>query len=140
VRIYINLGSNGLAKYAPTFSTYLITTTLGNYNGKGILSEYDNYIMAIVPGVTFFALLVFYLLWKCHYNSEIDNEEDDNSVVKPEKFCIEIEGLEVEKVDERELERLFSVFGPVYEVSLVRRFKNKLSYFEELDEIEEEIK
>jgi hypothetical protein len=32
------------------------------------------------------------------------------------------------------------VFGPVYEVSLVRRFKNKLSYFEELDEIEEEIK
>jgi Na+/H+-dicarboxylate symporter len=79
-----------LAKYAPTFSTYLITTTVGNYNGKGILSEYDNYIMAIVPGITFFALLVFYLLWKGHYNLQIDNEEDDNSVVKPEKFCIEI--------------------------------------------------
>jgi hypothetical protein len=134
------LFNNGLAEYASTFSTYLITTTLGNYNGKGILSEYDDYIMAIVPGITFFAMLVFYLLWKCHYNSQIDNEEDDNSVVKPEKFCVEIEGLEVEKVDERELERLFSVFGPVYEVSLVRRFKNKLSYFEELDEIEEEIK
>lgn len=30
VRIYINSKSNGLAKYTPTFSTYLITTTLGN--------------------------------------------------------------------------------------------------------------
>jgi hypothetical protein len=67
--------STGLAKYTPTFSTYLITTTLGifiviqgNYNGKGVLSDYDNYIMAIVPGVTFFAFLVFYLLWKSHYN------------------------------------------------------------------------
>jgi hypothetical protein len=60
--------SKGMAKYTPTFSTYLITTTLGNYSGKGILSDYDNYIMAIVPGVTFFAFLVFYLLWKAHYN------------------------------------------------------------------------
>jgi hypothetical protein len=38
------------------------------------------------------------------------------------------------------LERFFSVFGPVYEVSLVRRYKNKLSYFEELEELDEEIK
>ena len=29
VRIYINAKSDGLAKYTPTFSTYLITTTLG---------------------------------------------------------------------------------------------------------------
>jgi len=72
VRVYINAGSNGLAKYTPTFSTYLITTTLGNYNGKGVLSEYDNYIMAIIPGVTFLAFLIFYLLWKAHYNGEID--------------------------------------------------------------------
>jgi hypothetical protein len=38
------------------------------------------------------------------------------------------------------LTRFFSSFGPVYEVSLVRRYKNKLSYFEELDELEEELK
>lgn len=111
VRIYINVKSNGLAKYTPTFSTYMITTTLGtfwlsflgNYNGAGVLSEYDNYIMAIVPGVSFLALLLFYFIWKAHYTGEIDAEEDDNSVVKPEKFCIEIEGLDIEKVDEREL-------------------------------------
>lgn len=29
LRIYINAGSSGLSKYTPTFSTYLITTTLG---------------------------------------------------------------------------------------------------------------
>ena len=28
----------------------------------------------------------------------------------------------------------------MYEVSLVRRYKNKLTYFQELDELEEEIK
>lgn len=78
VRIYINLKSQGLAKYTPTFSTYLITTTLGrnhlklgNYNGT-VLSDYDNYIMAIVPAVSFFSLLVFYLFWKAHYAGEID--------------------------------------------------------------------
>lgn len=73
VRIYINLSSDGLAMYTPTFSTYMITTTLGNYNGNGVLSDYDNYIMAIIPGVTFFAFLIFYLLWKSHYSSEIDD-------------------------------------------------------------------
>ena len=64
-----------MANFTPTFSTYLITTTLGkilfyqgNYNGEGVLSDYDNYIMAIIPGVTFLALLIFYLLWKTHYN------------------------------------------------------------------------
>jgi hypothetical protein len=40
----------------------------GNYNGSGILTPYDNYIMAIIPGVTFLGLLIFYLLWKAHYN------------------------------------------------------------------------
>lgn len=59
--------------------------------------------MAIVPGVSFLALLLFYFIWKAHYAGEIDAEEDDNSVVKPEKFCIEVEGLDYEKVDEREL-------------------------------------
>lgn len=49
-----------------------MSVTEGNYNGKGVLSEYDNYIMAIIPGVTFLAFLIFYLLWKAHYNGEIE--------------------------------------------------------------------
>ncbi len=57
------------------------------------MSDYDNYIMAIIPGVTFLAFLLFYLVWKAHYNLEISAEEEDNSVVKPEKFCLEIAGL-----------------------------------------------
>ncbi len=43
------------------FSIYL-----GNYNGT-IISDYDNYVMSIIPGVTYFALLIFYLFWKAHY-------------------------------------------------------------------------
>lgn len=82
---------------------YFMIINIGNYNGAGVLSEYDNYIMAIIPGVSFFALLLFYFIWKAHYAGEIDAEEDDNSVVKPEKFCVEIEGIDIEKVDEREL-------------------------------------
>jgi len=72
--------SSGLAKYTPTFSTYLITTTLGrnqiylgNYSGN-VVTIYDDYIMAIVPGVTFLALFIFYLLWKAHYSGEISGD------------------------------------------------------------------
>jgi RNA recognition motif-containing protein len=32
-------------------------------------------------------------------------------------------------INEEELKSFFSAFGPVYEVSMVRRYKDKLSYF-----------
>ena len=32
------------------------------------------------------------------------------------------------------------VYGPVFEVSVVRRHKDKLQYFEDLDELEERIR
>jgi hypothetical protein len=57
--------------------------------------------MAIVPGVVYLAILLFFFIWKCHYHSVIENDDEDNSVIKPEKFCLEIEGLEGENVDER---------------------------------------
>jgi hypothetical protein len=73
IRIYINSVSNGLNNSTPTFSSYLIGTTigtffsiLGNYAG-GVLTIYDNYIMAIVPGITYALLFVFYFYWKGHY-------------------------------------------------------------------------
>ena len=84
IRIYINVISNGLSSFTPTFSTYLINTTLGkknfifyilgNYNGN-VLTQYDNYIMAIIPGVIYVALLLFFFIWKCHYHLVIENDE-----------------------------------------------------------------
>ena len=66
---------------------------MGNYNGN-VLTKYDNYIMAIIPGVSLCLLLIFYLFWKAHYYGEIADDEKDNSVIKPEKFCIEVQGLD----------------------------------------------
>lgn len=80
-------------------------------------------------------MFIFYLVWKGHFFKCITDQEEDNTDVKPEKFCLEIEGLEETYINEEELQRFFSSFGPVYEISLVRRYKNKLSYFEELDEL-----
>lgn len=88
-----------------------------------------------MPAFNFLAMFFFYLCWKGHFFKCISDQEEDNSDVKPEKFCLEIEGLEESYINEEDLTRFFSSFGPVYEVSLVRRYKNKLSYFEELDEL-----
>ena len=67
-RIYIDWKGTGLSNYTQSFSTYLIQTTLGNYS-KNMVTAYDGYIMTIIPGVTFLALLLFYLIWKGHMSS-----------------------------------------------------------------------
>lgn len=46
-------------------------------------------------------------------------------------------GLPEEYIHEDDLQRFFSAFGPVYEVSVVRNYEDKLPYFHELDELEE---
>ena len=51
-----------------------------------------------------------------------------------------MKGLPEGYVDQRDLEQFFTTFGPVYEVSVVRNYQNKLPFFEDLDELEEEIK
>ena len=41
--------------------------------------------------------------------------------IKPEKFCLEVEGFQdLKNVKEDDLEDFFASFGPVYEVSLAR--------------------
>ena len=61
--------------------------------------------------------------------------------MKPEKFCVEVEGFQnLQNVKEEDLEYFFASFGPIYEVSLVREFEGNLSHFEDLDNLEEEIK
>ena len=136
ITIYINWLGTGMDSYASSFSTYLIKATLGNFSGNK-LTNFDDWILAIAPAVNYLALFIFYLLWKVHYYTTISDQEDDNADVKPEKFCIEIVGLEEGYINEDELKTFFSAFGPVFQVSLVRRYKNKLSYFEDLDELEE---
>jgi hypothetical protein len=77
IRIYIHSKSSGLSDYSISFSTYLITTTLGNkiinlgnFNHNAI-SKYDAYIIALVPAFIMLLLLIFYLCWKFHFYSEI---------------------------------------------------------------------
>ena len=129
IQIYINWLGSGMSSYASSYSTYLIEATHGNYT-RNQLTEYDGYIVTIAPAVSFTALLFFYFLWKGHYFGVINAVEEDNHEVRPEKFCVEIQALEeFSHFNEEELKSFFSAFGPVYEVSLVRRYKNKLEYF-----------
>ena len=39
-------------------------------------------------------MMIFYFVWKGHYFGCINDQEEDDSDVKPEKFCLEVEGLE----------------------------------------------
>ena len=66
-------------------------------------------------------MFIFYLCWKKHYSSCISEEEEDLEFIKPEKFCLEVEGFQdLKNVKEDDLEDFFASFGPVYEVSLAR--------------------
>ena len=87
ITIYINWLGNGMSSYAVTFSTYLIKATMGNYT-QNKLTQYDGYIVTIAPAVSYVALLLFYLIWKGHFFGTINDQEEDDSDVKPEKFCL----------------------------------------------------
>lgn len=138
IRIYINYSGSGLTDYKGSFGSYLISSTIGNYNKSVLTSEFDPYIMMIIPCATYGVFFLFYLWWKCHYASAIKEEDESREFTKPEKFCVEVEGFDYDDdVREDELEELFSSFGPVYEVSLAREYAGNLKYFEELDALEE---
>lgn len=66
--------------------------------------------------------------------------ENDNEVVHPQRFCVEVGGLPKKGVKNEELEQFFQTFGPVYECSIVYDYRDKLKYFQEIDEIDQEIK
>lgn len=78
-----------MSAYAESFSTYLIRATIGNYS-ENRFTAYDGYIVTIAPAVSYLGLLLFYFIWKGHYFGTINDQEEDNSDVKPEKFCLEI--------------------------------------------------
>ena len=50
-------------------------------------------MIVIIPAVNYLVLMIFYWVWRCHFTYAIANQEYDNKDVKPEKFCLEIEGL-----------------------------------------------
>ena len=137
--IIINYKGKGLDDYSESFSTYLIRSTIGNYSGNS-LTSFDVYWAVLVPWVGYLAIFTFYIIWKFHYLRIVNKQDEANADVKPEKFCVEFNGLDEGYVNEEELTRFMEVYGPVYEVSLARRHNNQLQYFEELDEIEERIR
>lgn len=110
----------------------------GNYNTN--FTNYDAYILTGCHCLTVLIFFIFFLFWKGHKYSEIESFEEDNDVIHPRKFCVEMCGLPIKGVTNDELEEFFTNFGPVYECSLVWDYRDKLKYFAEIDEIDEEIK
>lgn len=47
------------------------------------MTAYDGYIVTIIPALNLFILFLFYLCWKGHFFSTINEQEEDNSDVKP---------------------------------------------------------
>lgn len=59
--------------YQGSFSTYLVATTIGNFD-KNVLTNYDVYILTIIPAACYAIFFIFYIWWKCHYASAINEE------------------------------------------------------------------
>lgn len=87
ITIYINWLGSGMDSYASSYSTYLIKATNGNYT-QNKMTKYDGYIVTILPAVSYAALLFFYFIWKAHYFGTLNQIEEDNTDVRPEKFCL----------------------------------------------------
>ena len=47
-----------------------------------------------MPVVIYFIVYIFYLAWTYHYNKCISEEEENADYIKPEKYCVEVEGFE----------------------------------------------
>lgn len=105
-----------------------ITIYKGNFN-KNIITTYDSYIAALVPVFILLCLTLFYLCWKSHFYSQIEEEENKPSNVKPEKFCLEVVCDDLRHINATNLRTIFENFGPIHEISIIRRFKGHLSHF-----------
>ena len=84
--IYMHVQGTGLSKYSMSFGTYLIMTSLGNYNKQ--FTSYDAYIITGCHCLTLLIFFIFFLFWKAHKYSEIESFEVDNDVIHPRKFCV----------------------------------------------------
>ena len=74
LRIYINAKSNGLSNYSNSFGTYLVPTTMGNYNGN-VVTSVDGYLMTTISCGIYLIFFVFFLVWQAHYNTCIQEED-----------------------------------------------------------------
>jgi hypothetical protein len=138
LNLYLNVKGMGLVEILGSFSSFLVITTLGNYD-RLVLTFNDYYIQVLMPFFIYFFFFVFYIYWKTSYSKIVDDES--NQLVKPGTFCIEVEGFhEHTHIQEKDLAQFFSVFGPVYEVSLNREYSGSLDYFTDLDKIDKKIK
>ncbi len=72
IRIYINYKGNGLGSYSLSFSTFLITSTLGNFTPGVLTANYDSYIVSVLPSAVYAAFFIWFLIWKYHYFSLIE--------------------------------------------------------------------
>jgi hypothetical protein len=66
VTIYINWKGSGMNAYSPSFSNYLIRSTVGNYS-KNKWTGIDGYLVTIIPAFNFLIMFLFYLCWKAHF-------------------------------------------------------------------------
>lgn len=99
VTIVVNWQGSAMSSYASSFSTYLIKSTIGNYT-RNALTSIDGYLVTIIPAVIYLLTFIFYLVWKRHYFRTIADQETNSEDVKPQKFCLEIDGLDEESVGE----------------------------------------
>lgn len=99
ITIVVNWQGSAMSSYASSFSTYLIKSTIGNYT-RNSLTSIDGYLVTIIPAVIYFITFIFYLVWKRHYFRTIADQETNSEDVKPQKFCLEIDGLDEESVGE----------------------------------------
>ena len=49
--------------------------------------------MSVVPAANYFAIFIFYIIWKAHFLKSQREDEENSDYIKPEKFVIEISGL-----------------------------------------------
>lgn len=90
-RIVFNILGTGFSIYSPSFSTYTIRATLGNYNAA--VTEYDVYVQTGLHCLAALAFFVFVVSWKVQSYKKRKEFERDNNIIHPKKYCVEVEGL-----------------------------------------------
>lgn len=134
----LNILGGGFSQYSLSFGNYFIKTTLGNYDRQQTTS--DAYVQTGIHCFVALSFFIFMITWKGHSYRQRAIFEKDNNIILPKKYCVEIEGLPKYNVKPEEVKQVMERFGPVYDVCIVRGFKDKLSYFHELDDLDQELK
>lgn len=124
--------------HSASFSNYLIRTTFGNYNSAQTPS--DTYVQTGLHCFVMLAFFAFVLVWKGYSFRQVRSFEHDNNIVHPRKYCVEVEGVPRYGASAERIKQTMEVFGPVYEVCIVKDMKDKLGYFHQLDDLDQDIR